>query len=465
VILGITQLRSPARREIRVAVLPGGSIADTDTTAYLVEGVAEAVGIGLTQQPGLSVIARESATNLSDTDPRSAARALDATYIILITARRGSERVYVNARLVDDRGDQRWASQYERDLRAADLVAIEQDIAAQVAVELGGRLTRRGEAAPAPPSDLDAYEHYMRGRFYWKRRGRENLERAAAELETAVRLDPQFARAYAALAQTYLLYPAYGVTRLTADAALARADTLVETGIRLDSTLGEARAARALLLEFRHHDWPAAAREFERALALSPDVATVQQWWGQHLLVTRDTAAALTALRRAVELDPLSPAISNALAIGLHIAGRDSAAIARARLTLKADSSYRNGHLVAAAAFLRLGQRDSAVARLDRAGLVGPGLAAIAGALGSGSPTADAIAAVAALEPALNPATAAALYAELGAHDEALTVMERGLRTPGTDLTLLLAPLPAFSALLETPRYRALLAAVGVPPR
>jgi len=464
VVVGVMRFRG-APHEIRVAVLPSG-VGGTDTTAYLVEGLAEAVGIELMRQGGVTVIAQESARNLQDEDPRSAARALDATYVVLVTARTGLQTVHVTARLVDDRGEQRWANRYERDLQAADLVAVERDIAGQVALELRGTLARRGQAsASAPPSNISAYEHYMRGRFFWKRRGSENLERAADELEAAVALDSAFARGYVALAQTYLLFPTYRVSRLDAADAFARADAMVDAGLRLDSTLGEAHAARALLLELRHHDWPAAGAEFDRALALSPDVATVQQWYGEHLIVMRDTAGALAAFRRAVELDPLSPAISNALAIGLHVAGNDSAAIAQTRRMLEADSSYADANLVAAAAFVRLGQLDSVAARLVRAGLPSPLVTVIVPGLGTASPTTGAVEAVASLEPLLPPAATAALYAELGARDEALTLLETALRTIGTDLTSLLTPLPAFAGLMETPRYRALLAAVGVVTR
>jgi TolB-like protein/tRNA A-37 threonylcarbamoyl transferase component Bud32/Flp pilus assembly protein TadD len=464
VVAGI-MLRGGASPETRIAVLPGG-VAGSDTTAYFVEGLAEAVGIELMRQGGVTVVAQESARELQDADPRAAASTLDATYLVLVTARRQPQKVYVTARLVDAQGDQRWGNQYERDLQAADLVAVEREIAGQVASELGGRLVERAKGvASAPPTNLSAYEHYMRGRFFWKRRGAENLERAADELEAAVALDPAFARGYVALAQTYLLFPTYRVARIGATEALARADAMADRGLRLDSTLGEAHAARALLLELRHHDWPRARREFERALALSPDVATVQQWFGEHLLVARDTAGALTALRRAADLDPLSPAVSNALAIGLHVAGDDSAAIGQTRRTLQADSSYTDAHLVEAAAFLRLGQLDSVVTSLVQAGLPAGKVTAIAAALKRGVPTPDAVSTVTSLETVLTPPAAAALYAELGARDEALSVMENGVRAIGTDLTLLLAPLPAFSGLTELPRYRALLATIGVTSR
>ena len=117
-------------------------------------------------------------------------------------------------------------------MHAADLVAVERDIAGQVASELGERLVGRAKGtASAPPTNLSAYEHYMRGRFFWKRRDRENLERAADELEAAVALDPSYARAYVALAETYLLFPLSGVGRLSADAALSRADAMVDEDI------------------------------------------------------------------------------------------------------------------------------------------------------------------------------------------------------------------------------------------
>jgi len=448
--------------EERVAVLPR-AIGSGDTAEYLAEGLAEAVGLELMRQPGVTVIAHESARRLERDDPRTAARELDVGHLVLLTAQREAQGIFVTVRLVDARGAQVWGDRYERNLEAADLVRVQQDVAASVARELRGFLARRPSAAEqAPPSDFAAYEHYMRGRFYWKRRGRDNLVQAAEELEAAIALDPGFARGYVALAQTYLLFPVYRVTNLTGTAALERADDLVDRALALDSTLGDAYAARGLLLELWRHDWPGARREFERAIALSPEAATTQQWYGEHLLVARDTAAALAALRRAVELDPLSPASSNALAIGLHVIGRDSAAIAQVRRTIAVDSSYTEAYLVAAAAFLRLRRFDSVAANLVRAGLPPSAVEAIVSALGQQTPDPGAVGVVASVAEYIAPAAAAALYAGLGAQNEALTVMEAGVRTPGTDLTLLLAPLPLFSEVASTSRYHALLAAVGL---
>jgi tetratricopeptide (TPR) repeat protein len=281
-------------------------------------------------------------------------------------------------------------------------------------------------------------------------------------METAIALDPGFARAYVALAQTYLLFPVYRVSAMTGTAALERADALLNQGLALDSTLGDAHAARGLLLELRHHDWPGARREFDRAIALAPDVATTQQWYGEHLLVARDTGAALAALRRAVELDPLSPASSNALAKGLHIVGRDSAAVAQVRRTIAVDSSYTDAHFVAAAAFLRLQRPDSVAVSLVRAGLPPAVVERIAPALARRLPSPSAVSAVASVAEHMAPAAAAALYAGMGADNEALLVIEAGVRTPGTDLTLLLAPLPTFAEVSRTARYRAVLATVGL---
>jgi eukaryotic-like serine/threonine-protein kinase len=460
--IGVLLRGSRGGTEERVAVLPR-AVGSGDTADYLAEGLAEAVGLELMRQPGVVVIAHESARRLERDDPRAAARDLDVGHLVLLSAQRDQQRILVTVRLVDARGAQVWGDRYERHLQAADLVRVEQDIAGNVARQLGGLLVRRPTGAEqVPPSDFAAYEHYMRGRFFWKRRGGDNLVRAAEELEAAVALDPGFARGYVALAQTYLLFPVYRVTGMTATAAMERADALVTQGLSLDSSLGDAHAARGLLLELWRHDWPGARREFDRAIALSPDVATTQQWYGEHLLVARDTNAALAALRRAVELDPLSPASSNALAIGLHVAGQDSAAIAQVRRTIAVDSSFTDAYLVAAAAFLRMRRPDSVAASLVRAGLPPSVVETILPALSRRRPDTDAVGAVASVVDHIAPAAAAALYAGMGAENEALLVIEAGVRTPGTDLTLLLAPLPIFAEVARTARYRAVLSTVGL---
>jgi serine/threonine-protein kinase len=447
----------------RVAVLPRAT-AGEDSIGYLEEGLAEALGIALMRLRGVTVVAHESARRLENDDPRSAARALDVGYLVLLSAQRGNGTIRVTVRLVDAKGNQQWAERYDRKLQVSDAVDVEEDVARNVARALGGVLTPIAMASSggAPTGDFDAYDLFMRGRYFWKRRGAENLRRAAEDLERTIALDPAFAEAHIALAQTYLLFPAYGVALLSPDSALARAETLVHAGLALDSSLGEGHAALGLLQELRHHDWPAARREFTRALALAPGAATTHQWYGEHLLVARETDAALRAFRSASELDPLSPAVSNALAIGLHVTGDHQGAIAQVARTLAVDSSYVDAHFVAAAAFLELGQLDSVAAALVRTGMPEPAVSAIVGALRGAVPPSAGVVAVQALEGRAWTGAIAAMYAALGARNETLRVLADALATPGTDLTITFAPLPVFRGLAKDPRYRAMLTSLGV---
>ena len=449
----------------RVAVLPRAT-AGKDSIGYLEEGLAEALGIELMRLRGVTVVAHESARRLENDDPRSAARALDVGHVVLLSAQRAGGTMHVTVRLVDARGNQQWAERYDRNLQVSDVVEVEEDVARNVARALGGLLTPIAIApsAGAPTGDFGAYDLFMRGRHFWKRRGAENLRRAAEDLERAIVLDPAFAEAHVALAETYLLFPAYHVAGLSPDSALARAEALAHAGLALDSSLGEGHAALGLLQELRHHDWPAARREFTRALASAPAAATTHQWYGEHLLVARETDAALRAFRRASELDPLSPAVSNALAIGLHVAGDHQAAIAQVARTLAADSSYVDAHFVAAAAFLELGQFDSVAAALGRTGMPEPIVSTFAGALRGTVPPSAGVVGVQALEGRAWTVAVAAMYAALGARDEALRVLADALMTPGTDLTLTFAPLPVFRELEADPRYQAMLTSLGVTP-
>ena len=447
----------------RVAVLPRAT-AGGDSIGYLAEGLAEALGIELMRLRGVTVVAHESARRLENDDPQSAARALDVGHLVLLSAQGAGGTLHVTVRLVDARGTQQWAERYDRDLQVSDVVEVEEDVARNVARALGGILTPIAIApsAGAPTTDYDAYDLFMRGRYFWKRRGAENLRLAAADLERTIALDPAFAEAYILLAQTYLLFPAYGVALLPPDSALARAEALAQAGLALDSSLGEGHAALGLLQELRHHDWPAARREFTRALALAPGAATTHQWYGEHLLVARETDAALRAFRRASELDPLSPAVSNALAIGLHVTGDHRGAIAQVARTLAADSSYADAHFVVAAAYLELGQLDSVAAALGRTGVPEPVVSAVVAALRGAAPSSAGVTAVQALEGRAWTGAVAAMYAALGARDEALRIMTQALATPGTDLTITFAPLPVFRELAADPRYRAMLGSLGV---
>jgi serine/threonine-protein kinase len=463
VLMAVVRWRGSEPAAQRVAVLPRAT-AGGDSVGYLEEGLAEALGIELMRLSGVTVVAHESARRLENDDPQSAARALDVGHLVLLSAQRGGGTLHVSVRLVDARGTQQWAERYDRNLQVSDVVDVEEDVARNVARALGGILTPITIAPPtgAPTADFDAYDLFMRGRYFWNRRGAENLRRAAEDLERAIALDPAFAEAHVALAETYLLFPAYRVTLVSPDSALARAEALAHAGLALDSSLGEGHAALGLLQELRHHDWPAAREEFTRALALAPGSATAHQWYGEHLLVARETGAALREFRRAEELDPVSPAVTNALAIGLHVVGDHQGAIAQVARTVAVDSSYVDAHFVAAAAFLALGQLDSVAAALERTGVPEPAVRAIVGGLRGTVPPAGGVVAVRALEGRAWTGAVAAMYAALGARDEALRVLAEALATPGTDLTITFAPLPVFRELEADPRYRAMLASLGV---
>jgi len=447
----------------RVAVLPRAT-AGEETAGYLEEGLAEALGIELMRLRGVTVVAHESARRLENDDPQRAAHALDVGHLVLLSARRGEGTLHVTVRLVDARGNQQWAEQYDRELQVADVVDVQRDVARNVARSLGGVLVplRIAPQADAPTTDFDVYNLFMRARYFWKRRGAENLVRAAKDLERAIALDPGFAEGYVALAQTYLLFPAYGVLEPPADSALARAEHLVEAGLALDASLGEGHAARGLLLELRHHDWPAARRAFTTAVALAPGAATVHQWYGEHLLVARETAAALRALRQATTLDPLSPAVSNALAIGLYVTGDHEGALAQVARTVAVDSAYRDAHFVAAAVFLAAREFDSVAVALARTGIPEPAVTAIVQALRGAVPPPVGVEAVRALEGRAWMGAIAAMYAAMGARDDALRIMAQALATPGEDLTITFAPLPVFQDVMADPRYRAMLASLGI---
>ena len=460
--VAVTVQRPGDRSAARIAVVPRE--APGGDSGYFVEGVAEALGMELMQLRGLTVVAHESARRLEGEDPRQAADRLGVGHLVLVNARRGDDAIHVTARLVDDNGDQVWAGTYDRAPSVKDLVAVQRDVARHVAAELGGVLAPLPvpPAGPAPTADFGAYDLLMRGRFFWTRRGAANLRLAAADFERAIALDSTFARAYVALAQTYLLFPVYRVDGTPAAAALARAEKLARTALALDSTQGEAHAALGVAHELLAHDWPAARRALVRAVALAPGSATAHQWYGEHLLVAREREAALAALRRAYDLDPLSPAVSNALAIGLYVTGDDSAAIEQARHTLAVDASFAHANLLLGALFLRRRQLDSVAASLTRLALPAAAVDALAGALSGQRPNRGALAAVTELEPEMEVAMSAALYAALGANDKALDVMARALRTPGADLTVVFAPLPVFAQLMTTRRYLGMLESLGV---
>jgi tetratricopeptide (TPR) repeat protein len=274
--------------------------------------------------------------------------------------------VRVNVQLIRAANDSHlWAETYDRKL--TDIFAVETEIAKAIAENLAAKLTHTEERAVSvkPTNNLAAYELYLQGRYFWNRRDREGFRRAIELFTKATELDPNYALAYVGIADTYALLPIYGFA--SARDSFPKAKVAALRALQLDDTLAEAHASygNVLLSDF---DWVRSRREFERAIELNPNYATAHQWLGSdNLMDSGELDRGLAEVRRARELDPLSPIVNTVLAIA-HYSRREYAdAVTQFHKTFEIDPNFLLAHAMLGQTLVMQGAIDEGIAEVQKA--------------------------------------------------------------------------------------------------
>ncbi len=351
-----------------VAVLPFTVIGGDTADAYFADGMADELIAALGTVPGLRVASRTAAFAYRDQQvtPREIGRALNVGTLLEGTVRRERDQLRVTVSLVDvDDGLTRWSERYQRQVE--DVFAVQDDIAQAIVVALQGEL---GGSAPsvAPKrgtTDITAYDNYLRGRYFFHKRGAASLLLALEYFQNAVAQDSTYALAYSGMADVYGLLPLYS-DAYPGDSLVPLGLAAASTAIRLDSTLSEAFASRASLRTSMWR-WDEAGADFRMAIALKPNYATAHQWYGEHLLVMGRIDEAVAALAEAARLDPVAPIVAGSYALALGTAGRDSMALSVARRAVELDSSLAATRLMLGAVYLYAGQPEPAIPHLETA--------------------------------------------------------------------------------------------------
>ena len=345
------QAKAPAIPEKSIAVLPFQNLSDDKNTGYFSDGITEEILNALAQIPNLKVAARRSAFQFkgNDLDLKKIGLALGVAHILEGSLQKAGDQVRINVRLVDVQGGlQTWSEKYDRKLD--NVFAIEDEIAKAIATRLRVQLTGGGgqPLVADSTSNPQAHELYLRGLTLLAARG-PGLRDAAAAFQQAVQLDPNYAQAWGALAETELLLPAYQLDSM--EASFPRADSAAHRALALDENTSSAYVALGLANTFRCQ-WPEADRAFRRALTLAPgDAETVNQY-GQFLSTVGQAEPALREIERAQQLDPLSPIIGVIRTGMLGALHRDEAATAQVESILKAHPDFAPAHAVAILLYL-----------------------------------------------------------------------------------------------------------------
>lgn len=357
-----------------VAVLAFASMSPEAGDEYLAEGISEAIMHGLAKVPGLRVIARTSAFALKglSLDVREIGARLRVRRVVEGSVRRSGNRLRVTAKLIDaESAHEVWSERFDRTLD--DVFALEDALAGAVAHQLkelllaeeGERLATR-QPQKAPTTSVAAYEQYLKGRYWWGQRTRTSLQRSVEHLQDALRIDPTFTMAYAALAETFATMGLYGMAAPHEVAPTAR--EAANRALALDPHSAGALCARACTRAFFEWDWESAEQDFKSAMLADPQYPTAYQWYASTVLVPlRRFAEANDMLARAHELDPLSLSVTVSRAAAAYYARQPAAAESFAREALNTDDRFAMGHFFLGLALEQSAKHEEAEASLRRA--------------------------------------------------------------------------------------------------
>jgi serine/threonine-protein kinase len=357
----VNQLRS-------VAVLPLTNLSGNANDEYFSDGMTDELANALSKLPGLRVASRTSSYAFKGKPGMAGqiGKELNVQAIIEGTVRRSGDRLRVGAQLTNvSDGLSIWSDTYER--TTSDIFTVQDDIAGAIASALKMKLgTSAVELSSTShgTDNLEAYDSFLRGRYFWNRRGAANLRRALTYFEKSIASDPRFARAYAGMAITYALLPEYSDSA-PAD-ALTRARAAATKALALDSTLAEAHTALGLAAL---HTWEfqTSETEYKNAIALDPSYPTGHQWYGEMLMHTARNDSALAELQRAVSLDPLAPIPHDAYGYALSTAGRYAESVEQISRAEELAPEIGLTRELLGDTYLKMGQTGKAVSELETA--------------------------------------------------------------------------------------------------
>jgi TolB-like protein/Tfp pilus assembly protein PilF len=352
-----------------IAVLPFDNLSRDPDNAYFAEGVQDEILTRLAKVADLKVISRTSTQKYKSTPDnlRDIAKELGVSNILEGSVQRAADQVRVTVQLINATTDAHlWAESYDRPL--TDMFAVESEIAKTIADTLRAKLTGSEERmmSKKPTANPEAYELYLKGRFFWNKRTGEDLRKSIDYFDQAVAKDPGYALAYAGLADAYVLLSGFGAA--SPKDSLPEAKTAAKKGLELDSTLGEAHASLAQALLTYDFDFTGANREFRRAIELNPNYATAHHWYGESVLTPLGQFEdAVAELKRALQLDPLSVIINADVGTVLTSARRYDEAIEQLRKALEMNPSFHYAHYHLGEALEMKGLTEDAIAEYEKA--------------------------------------------------------------------------------------------------
>jgi TolB-like protein/DNA-binding winged helix-turn-helix (wHTH) protein/Flp pilus assembly protein TadD len=472
---------APAHRAM-LAILPFQNLSNDPGQEYFSDGLTEETitDLGQISPEHLGVIARTSAMAYKHTDKTISqiGRELGVDYIVEGSVRREGGKARVSAQLIRV-SDQThlWAQNYDRDLQ--DLLDVQNDLGRSIAEQVSANLTpqRQIELSKKHSVNPEAYDLYLKGRFYWNQRTPGAIKESITYFQEAIAKDGNFALAYAGLADAYNISNI--VDLYSAGESLPQARAAAMRAIQLDPSLAEAHAALGMEKSHYEFDFPGAEREFLKALEVNPNSPNAHLFYSNCFLMPMGRMAqAIAENKRAVEIDPLSLPINNYMGMTYMLAGDDGNAYRQFQHTIAMDPSFPLAHEYFSWFLITMGRYEDAIKEHDKSEVL------------SGSTLEEAAAEATVMERAFksggekgfwqkhlelvlearkqpgaeaSPSVLAGAYAMAGQNDKAFEWLEKGYEArEGQDLTLLRI-FPAYKNLRGDPRFSAMLRKIGLP--
>jgi serine/threonine protein kinase/tetratricopeptide (TPR) repeat protein len=452
-----------------IAVLPLANLSADPSQEYFSDGMTDELIANLGKIGSVRVISRTSISQYKGTRETlpQIAKELRVDAIVEGSVFRDGDHVRITARLMQGAADrQLWGESYDGDLH--DVLQLQNRVARAIAGEIRLTLTP-GEQSRLTGSrriDPQAYESYLKGRFYWNQRTPDSLQQALQYFQRALNVDPTYAAAYAGMADTYNLMGNFDL--LPAKVCLEKAMAAAHTALELDDNLAEAHAALGGALQGGSEwNFNGAEKEFNRALELNPNYATARLWHGLNLLALGRSKDAVPEFRKAEELDPLSPIASTYVGFSLQKVRRYDEAITANRQTLALFPEFSFAHWTLAMAYRQKGQYDSAIAEFRKAIELSQGrpdfIATLGHAYAVSGNKEQALRIAQELEAKRAPAFALAIiYLGLGDRDRTFRLMQQAYDERYQVMPEALHD-PLFDPIRSDPRFQDLLRRIGVP--
>lgn len=463
------QKASPIRS---IVVLPMENLSGDANQDYFADGMTDELIASLARISSLRVISRTTAMEYKGEHQslEKIAKDLKVDAVVEGTVLRSGSRVRITAELVQVSTDRHlWADTYESQI--GDILALQNRVASAIVGQIQIKMTPQDQQrlASAHAVNSDAYENYLKGRYYWGKRSEEALTKAIQYYQAAIDADPQYALAYAGLADCYGILGAAIVGTVPTSDVAQKATAAATEAVRLDPNLAETQTALATV-EFNYNwDWRGAEAGLRRAIQLNPSYATAHQRYSLYLAAAGQKDESLAEMMRARELDPLSVSLNFSLGWRLYLARQYDQAISQLLNTIDMDPAYLLSYIILGQSYEQEGRYPQAIAVLEKAAALSrnspPVMAALGHVYAQAGRRADAMKLLAALKKDsahryVSPYYLALLYAGLGDRQQALTSLQRAYDDRSNNM-IFLRIVPQFDGLRSDAEFQKLIQKIG----